>query len=123
MIKLPFVSREAYEDVRADRDALSARFGQLLEQHTEMTFKFIAAISELRRDGFQAKAPPSQRVQRELTGTPDLDEVGQEGAKREFVERMEKDLGRIDGVSPTMARQEAERMASAMYNMYGPEGG
>lgn len=105
---LPFVSREAYNAVNAALEIERRRVDALTQQ-----------IAELRRDGFQAKPAPI-REPRELPGTPDLEEVAQEGAKREFIEQYTKDLIRQGHSEPT-ARAEAERMASTLYETYGGE--
>jgi hypothetical protein len=106
-MRLPFVSREAWES--AER-----RYDTLLDKYHEQS----KLIAELRRDGFQSKATPIAREQRDARGTPDLDEVAREGAKREFVERFSSDL-QATGISKVIADQEAGRVAAGMYDMYG----
>jgi hypothetical protein len=106
-MKLPFVSREAWESAERRYDALMDKY------HEQGKL-----IAELRRDGFQAKAPPIARDRREVPGTPDIDEIAQSGAKKEFIERFSKDL-QGTGIPKATADQEAGRVAAEMYDMYG----
>lgn len=106
-MKLPFVSREVYE-------ASEQRFAALLDKYHDQS----KLIAELRRDGFQSKAPPIARNQRDIPGTPDLDEIAKEGSKREFIERFSSDLQKT-GIPKAIADQEAQRVAITMYENYG----
>jgi hypothetical protein len=108
-MKWPLVSRDRYDEVRADLVVERYRVASLLEQ-----------VIALKQAGFVQPRIPKPATSPEPASSRDMDDIGRDGAKRDFVRQMTGDLMKT-GISESTARTEAERIAGEMYRTYGDE--
>lgn len=106
-MRLPFVSRERYEEARADR-----------REAFEYAQALVQIIRDMKKDGFNYRKPVDPNKPAPQPTATSIEDIARDGARKEFIDNMTSQLRRA-GIGDAEARTEATRLAGEMYNTYG----
>lgn len=115
-MRLPFVSRAAFEMALASRDSLSSaleRADTRHEKQADYLRALVQQIVDLKKEGFRAPKPVS--LPKESATAREIEEIARMGAREEFIQRAAASLMEEQQLSASDARDTAEGLADAMY--------